>query len=226
VEKTPILVALDVDTAEDAVRIARELAPHVAGFTVGPGLLNGPGPGVVGAVGRLGPVLADAKLHDVPGRVETAARRLAEYGARWVSVHASGGSAMLEAAAAGVAAGARGEPADLLAVTVLTSLDASQTAAVFGRSPGELVARLARLAAEAGAHGVICAPKELGVVADVAPGLLRVSPGIRVDGSADDHTATPGEALRRGADLLVIGLPIIGVPDPVEAVQRIAACLG
>jgi len=228
VESAPILVALDVDTAEDAVRIARELAPHVAGFAVGPGLIHGPGPGVVGAVARLGPVFADAKLHDIPGRVEAAARRLAEYGARWVSVHASGGSAMLAAAGAGLEAGARGDSAGLLAVTVLTSLDASRTAAAFGRSPGELVARLARLAAEEGADGIVCAPKELGVVAEVAPGLLRVTPGIRVGGSGDEgpRTATPADALRRGADLLVIGAPIVAASDPAEAVAAIAAGLG
>ena len=114
---------------------------------------------------RIGPVFADAKLHDIPSQTERAARRLAEYGARWVSAHASGGRKMLEAVAAGLASGARGSPAGALAITVLTSLDPPETAAAFGRTPGELVSRLARMAAETGVEGVVCSPKELGVVA-------------------------------------------------------------
>lgn len=221
----PILAALDTTTAEEAVRLARLLADHVAGFKVGLGLLHGPGPAVVGAVARIAPVFADAKLHDIPSQTERAARRLAEYGARWVSAHASGGRAMLEAVAAGLEAGSRGGPAGVLAITVLTSLDAPQTAAAFGRTPGELVARLARLAAESGVEGVVCSPKELGVVAEVAGGLLRVTPGIRPGGDAGDdqrRVATPAEALARGADLLVIGRPITAAPDPVAAVRAIS----
>jgi orotidine-5'-phosphate decarboxylase len=91
VVKSPLLVALDVRSAEEAVRLARALAGKVAGFKVGLGLLHGPGPGLVGALARLGPVFADAKLHDIPSQVQAAARRLGEYGARWVTAHASGG---------------------------------------------------------------------------------------------------------------------------------------
>ncbi|MBP1632398.1 MAG: dihydroorotate oxidase catalytic subunit, partial [Acidobacteria bacterium] len=148
-----VIVALDLHTAEEAVRLARLLAEHVAGFKVGLGLLHGPGPGLVGALARIGPVLADAKLHDIPSQVERAARRLGEYGARWVTAHASGGVAMLRAAHEGLAAGAGGRDAGVLAVTVLTSIDAAEASALFGRSPGQLTARLARRAAEAGVEG-------------------------------------------------------------------------
>lgn len=219
-----IIVALDLRTAEEAVRLAEALAGHVAGFKVGLGLLHGPGPGLVGALSRLGPVLADAKLHDIPSQVETAARRLGEYGARWITAHAAGGIDMLRAAATGLAATAPHRPVGILAVTVLTSIDAATAAAIFGQSPGKVTARLAEQAAAAGVEGLVCSPKELKVVADVAPGLLKVTPGIRPDGSPPDdqrRTATPAEAIARGADLLVVGRPIIGAPDPVEAARRL-----
>jgi len=223
-----IIVALDLRTAEEAVRLARALADVVAGFKVGLGLLYGPGPGLVGALARIGPVLADAKLHDIPSQVQAAARRLGEYGARWVTAHASGGVDMLRAATDGLLAGAGGGQAGVLAVTVLTSIDASAASALFGRTPGQLTSGLAKKAAEAGVEGVVCSPKELGVVADVAPGLLRVTPGIRPEGSAADdqrRTATPAEARARGADLLVVGRPITAAPDPVAAAQRLHAAL-
>jgi orotidine-5'-phosphate decarboxylase len=223
-----IIVALDLRTAEEAVRLARALADYVAGFKVGLGLLHGPGPGLVGTLARLGPVLADAKLHDIPSQVRAAARRLGEYGARWVTAHASGGVEMLQAATEGLAAGAGGRESGVLAVTVLTSIDGPAASALFGRSPGDLTARLAKRAAEAAVEGVVCSPKELGVVAQVAPGLLRVTPGIRPVGSpAGDQrrTSTPAEARARGADFLVVGRPITADPDPVAAARRLHSAL-
>lgn len=217
-----VIVALDLRTAEEAVRLANALAEYVAGFKVGLGLLHGPGPGLVGTLARIGPVFADAKLHDIPSQVKMAARRLGEYGARWVTAHASGGVAMLEAAGEGLAAGSGGAESGILAVTVLTSIDAAEATALFGRSPGQLTSRLAKRAAAAGVEGVVCSPRELGVVAEVAPGLRRVTPGIRPEGSGPDdqrRTATPSEARERGADLLVVGRPITGAPDPVAAAR-------
>ena len=224
-----VIVALDLHTAEEAVRLARALADYVAGFKVGLGLLHGPGPGLVGTLARLGPVLADAKLHDIPSQVKAAAQRLGEYGARWVTAHAAGGVEMLQSAAAGLSAGAGEREAGILAVTVLTSLDAAGTTALFGRSPGELTSRLAKAAARAGVEGVVCSPKELGVVAGVAPGLRRVTPGIRPEGAASDdqrRTATAAEAVARGADLLVVGRPITNAPDPVAAARRLHEAVG
>jgi orotidine-5'-phosphate decarboxylase len=224
-----IIVALDLRMAEEAVRLARSLVDYVAGFKVGLGLLHGPGPGLVGTLARLGPVLADAKLHDIPSQVRAAAQRLGEYGARWVTAHASGGVEMLRAAADGFSAGAGSREAGVLAVTVLTSLDAAAATALFGRSPGELTSRLAKCAARAGVEGVVCSPKELGVVAEVAPSLRRVTPGIRPEGSAADdqrRTATPAEAVARGADLLVVGRPITAAVDPVAAARRLHEELG
>ena len=224
-----IIVALDLASAEEAVRLAGELADYVAGFKVGLGLLHGPGPGLVGTLARVGPVLADAKLHDIPSQVRSAARRLGEYGARWVTAHASGGVDMLRAAAEGLAAGSGGGEAGVLAVTVLTSIDGTAASGLFGKSPGELTARLARCAARAEVEGVVCSPKELGVVAEVAAGLRRVTPGIRPAGAAPDdqrRTATPAEAVARGADLLVVGRPITAAPRPVEAARRLHEEIG
>lgn len=223
-----ILVALDLPSAEEAVRMAEAVAPHVGGFKVGLGLLHGPGPGTVSALASLGkPVFADAKLHDIPTQVEAAASRLGSLGARWVTTHASGGGRMVEAAVAGLDRGSGGG-AGILAVTVLTSLDEADLAAIgFGGTPGKLVSRLTKLAQRSGAEGVVCSPAELGVVATVAPELLKVTPGIRPDGSdtaSDDQrrTASAGAAFAKGADWLVVGRPITRAVDPVAAAEEIA----
>ncbi len=221
----PVAVALDVPTGEEAVRLARAVAPHVAAFKIGLELLSGPGPVLVSALAELGkPVFCDAKLHDIPHTVTRAAANLGRAGARWITVHATGGRAMLEAAVEG-AAGA-GHGTGILAVTVLTSLSAGDLAAVgMGDSVGRQVSRLSKLAATAGAEGVVCAVRELGDVAQVAPELLTVVPGIRPKGAEVDdqaRVATPEEALERGAGLLVIGRPITAAADPVAAAEGIA----
>lgn len=220
-----ILVALDVPTAEDAVRLARLVAPYVGGFKVGLGLLFGPGPATVAALVDVGrPVFADAKLHDIPSQVERAARRLAALGARWITAHVSGGATMVEAAVSGAAAASTGSA--ILGVTVLTSLeDADIERFAPGTSAGKLTSRLARLADSGGCEGVICSPHELGVVAQVAPRLTRVTPGIRpVDDDLGDQkrTMTPTEAVERGADYLVIGRSITRADDPVAAAAAIS----
>lgn len=234
-DHNPILVALDVPTAERAVRLAEGLSPHVGGFKVGLELLTGPGPRVVGVLARLGkPVFADAKLHDIPNTVRAAARHLGAAGARWITAHAAGGKAMLAAAVEGLAEGAGARQAGVLAITVLTSLDQeSLTATGVSASPGRLTARRARLAAEVGCEGVVTSVKELAVISDVAPGLARVVPGIRPRGvSADDQmrTATPADALSRGADYLVIGRAITKALDPASAAADILStmngCIG
>jgi orotidine-5'-phosphate decarboxylase len=222
----PILVALDVNTAEEAVRLAKALSPEVGGFKVGLELLMGPGPGVVASLAALGrPVFADAKLHDIPTTVGRAARQLGRLGARWVTAHAAGGTRMLRSAVEGLAEGAGGRPAGILAVTVLTSMTAEDLAeAGVSGTPGRQTARLARLATSAGCEGVVCSPEELGVIAQVAPALLKVTPGIRPPGTEthdQSRTASPAEAIRRGADYLVIGRPIVRASDPGAAARTI-----
>ncbi len=223
---TGVIVALDLPSAEDAVAMAEDVADHVVGFKIGLGLLHGPGPLLISALVALGkPVFADAKLHDIPSQVEAAARRLGEHGARWVTAHVGGGQDMLEAAVRGLQAGAGAAPSGILGVTVLTSLDEASLARVgINRTPGKLVSRMARVADAAGCEGVVSSPKELTIVADVAPSLLRVTPGIRPVDRADDQarTMTPAEAVERGADLLVVGRPITAAADPREAAATIA----
>lgn len=132
---------------------------------------------------------------------------------------------MVRAAVEGLRAGAGGRPAGILGVTVLTSLAADDLAETGVTStPGKHTARLARLAEAAGCEGVICSPAELGVIAQVAPPLVKVTPGIRLSGMTGDdqrRTASPAEALRRGADLLVIGRPITKAPNALEAAAAI-----
>jgi orotidine-5'-phosphate decarboxylase len=207
--------------------LARDVQEHVAGFKIGLGLLHGPGPGTVTALAELGlPVFADAKLHDIPSQVERAARALGSVGARWVTAHAGGGRDMLEAAVNGLNEGSDGV-GGILGVTVLTSLDEARLAAIgIPRTPGRLVSKMARVVAAAGCEGVVCSPLELGVIAEVAPELLKVTPGIRPGGSpAGDQAriATPADALSRGAGYLVIGRPITAAPDPAAAAAAIAA---
>ena len=224
----PLLVALDVSSAEAAVRAASDLIEVVGGFKLGMELLTGPGPGVVALVGDLGsPVFVDVKLHDIPTTVRRAARNLGAMGARWVSVHASGGEAILSAAVAGLAEGAAGRPAGVLAVTVLTSLDDRALAEVgVHASTAAQTVRLARLAEAAGCEGMVVSPRELVVASDAAPSLLRVTPGIRPAGAATDDQrrfTSPTDAIRHGADLLVVGRPVTRASDPRAAAAAIVA---
>ena len=221
----PVAVALDVSSGEQAIRLARSVAPHVGAFKIGLELLSGPGPVLVSALAELGkPVFCDAKLHDIPNTVERAAANLARAGARWITVHAAGGPTMIARAVEGARTGS--PLAGILCITVLTSLTSADLAAVgHGESVGRQVARMARLAESGGAEGVVCSVKELGDVAQVAADLLRVTPGIRPEGSTNDdqaRVATPQQALERGADLLVIGRPITAAPDPAAAAEQIA----
>ena len=216
-----IIVALDLSSAEEALRLAKKVEPHVGAFKVGLGLLHGAGPGVISALVDLGkPVFADAKLHDIPSQVEAAARRLGRLGARWVTAHASGGQAMLSAAVEGLAETSGGY-GGILGVTVLTSLDEDDLATLgIGSTPGKLVSKMSRVAESAGCEGVVCSPQELTVVKSVAPELIRVTPGVRpADSEKGDQrrVMTPREAVERGADWLVVGRPITAAIDPVAA---------
>lgn len=227
VKENRIIVALDVPSAEGAVRMAKQLAPHVGAFKVGLGLLYGAGPGVATALVDLGkPVFADAKLHDIPSQVGAAARRLGRLGVRWVTAHVSGGEAMLSEAVAGLDESSGGY-AGILGVTVLTSLGQDDLAAIgLATTPGKMVSKMSRVAVAAGCEGIICSPQELAVVASVAPDLVKVTPGVRPPGSdiSDQRRVmTPAEAIERGADWLVVGRPITTAADPVAAAIEIAA---
>ena len=223
----PIIVALDLPTAEAAVRMAQRVAPHVGAFKVGLGLLHGPGPGTIDALVRLGrPVFVDAKLHDIPSQVEAAADKLGRHGARWVTAHVSGGAAMLEAACAGLNRGSGGAQAGILGVSVLTSLAEADLHRIgIQRTPGQLVGKMAKVAETAGCEGLVCSPLEINVVRQAAPSLARVTPGIRNEASGDDQArvATASDAMDRGATYLVVGRPITRAPSPETAAEKILA---
>jgi len=219
-----ICAALDFPSLAEAERFARRVAPHVGMLKVGLELFAAEGPAAVRAVAALGrPVFLDLKLHDIPNTVEGAARSAAASGARLLTVHAAGGTAMVRAAVRGAGPGVR-----VLAVTVLTSLDAAALGEVgLPGPPGEAVLRLARLAVAAGAGGLVCSPQEVRAVrAAVGPGPLLVVPGVRPVGSAagdQARVATPAAAVADGADVIVVGRPLREGDDPAAAARRIAA---
>lgn len=220
-----VLVALDVPTGDEALSIANRLRPHVLGFKVGLELLMAEGPPIVSRVVELGaPVFVDAKLHDIPNTVAGAALELGALGARWVTVHASGGEEMMRVAADALGEGSGGG-AGVLAVTVLTSLGETDLRQMgVNRTVGEQVSSLSRLASGAGAEGVVCAVPECALVKSLGLGLSLVTPGIRPassDPGDQKRVATPTAAVEAGADLLVIGRPITAAEDMVSAAVAI-----
>jgi orotidine-5'-phosphate decarboxylase len=223
----PVFVALDTVSVHDALALTRAVKPFVGGVKVGLEFFSANGPEGVRAVIATGvPVFLDLKLHDIPNTVVGALKALAPLSPAIINVHASGGAAMMKAAAAALGAG----PArpKLIAVTVLTSLEAADLAAMgISGSPIDQVTRLARLVKESGLDGVVCSPQEVQAVrAACGPGFLIVTPGVRPAGSAlgdQRRVMTPAEALDAGADLLVIGRPITAARDPAAAARGIAA---
>jgi orotidine-5'-phosphate decarboxylase len=221
-----LLVALDVDSADRALALADALHGHVGGFKVGSQLYTAAGPDVVRSLASRGErVFLDLKFHDIPNTVAGAVRSAAEVGVWMLTVHASGGEAMLRAARqAGGEQGPR-----IVAVTVLTSLDDASLAGLGVTRPlADHVVALADTARRAGIDGVVASPREIEPIrAACGPDFTIVTPGIRAAAAAgaDDQarTATAASAIARGATYLVVGRPIIGAPDPVDAAQQLAA---
>ena len=228
-----ILVALDVDSRDKALALADTLRGTVAGYKIGKQLFTAEGPDVVRALTARGDrVFLDLKFHDIPNTVAGAVRSAMLTGAWMVNVHASGGSAMMRAAAQAAhdTAAKTGAPRPLvIGVTVLTSMDEAALAEVgTTRRVMEQVVHLARLAQAAGLDGVVASPKEIAAIrAACGPDFHIVTPGIRPAGQAgtDDQarTLTPAEAVAAGATYLVIGRPITAAGDPRAAAEAIAA---
>ena len=214
-----VIVALDGIDRARALELAAELSAVVWGFKVND-LLVQYGVSILGDLKKFGAVFADAKLHDIPNTVSNSVARLAGAGADLITIHGSGGAKMIEAACK------TRDQAKILAVTILTSIDDPTARSVYGVGPRDGVARLAGIAAGAGADGVVCSPEELGLFeAKELNGLIRVTPGIRPAdyGKSDDQsrTMTPQAAIAAGASLLVIGRPITGENDPRRAAEAI-----
>lgn len=222
--KGRLIFALDYPTLAEAEAGADRVRDWVGTVKVGLELFARAGPEAVRRVGGLGlDVFLDLKLHDIPVTVERAVARAGELGARLLTVHASGGAAMLERA---VRQAEDGGPA-IVAVTVLTSLDAGDLAALgVASTPAEQARRLARLAWSAGVRHFVCSPAEAASLrALLGPEARLITPGVRPSGTAAEdqkRIATPGRAIAAGADLLVVGRPIRDAPDPAAAARGIA----
>lgn len=231
---TKIIVALDFPDAASALALAVRLDPALARLKVGKELFTVAGPELVRAlVGRGFEVFLDLKFHDIPNTVAAACRAAAGLGVWMLNVHASGGRRMMEAARGALAdlpprerPGDKPHPPLLIAVTVLTSMNAEDLAEVgVPAPPVDQVLRLARLTHACKLDGVVCSAQEAALLrADLGDGFRLVTPGIRpagVDAGDQRRVMTPAEALRAGASDLVIGRPITAAPDPLAALQRI-----
>jgi orotidine-5'-phosphate decarboxylase len=230
--RSSLIVALDFDSLSSAVKFASKIADLVGMFKIGMQLFTAAGPAAVKEVSALGPgVFLDLKFHDIPNTVAGAILSGAAIsGVQLMNVHALGGTAMLEAAVQSVnAVSAMGEDRPrLLAVTILTSMDHKSMREVgIGGVPKARVLKLAQLAKAAGVDGVVASVQEAKAIRKACgPGFLIVTPGVRPsrdEGKKDDQhrTATPTEAIRAGADFLVVGRPILTAPDPRAAAQEI-----
>jgi len=227
-----LLVALDVDTPERALTIADQVRGIAGGLKIGSRLFTAAGPDLVRRLVDSGfRVFLDLKFHDIPNTVAQAVDAAVRTGAWMINVHASGGSAMMQAAAraAADAAAASGRPAPLvIAVTVLTSMD-EQTLQQTGvaRPLMDHVLALARMAQSAGMDGVVASPQETAVIREsCGADFAIVTPGIRGASAGQEkndqsRTMGPAEAVRAGATYIVVGRPIIAAPDPKAAAQAI-----
>jgi orotidine-5'-phosphate decarboxylase len=221
--RSRLALALDVDDMVAASRLARDLQPWFGTMKVGMELFSAAGPDAIATLSALGvDVFYDGKLHDIPNTVRRTSRVLGALGARYVTLHTSGGVAMLRAGVEGLREGAAGaglpEPT-ALAVTVLTSdPDWSE----------HLVRQRVVAGLEAGCGGFVCSVLDLPILRELAPAATIVTPGIRPEGAASHdqaRTGTPRAALEAGADMLVVGRAITQTDDPIQATRDLVAPL-
>jgi orotidine-5'-phosphate decarboxylase len=220
-----LCIALDFHERGEILSAAERFGPRVGWLKVGLEAFVSEGPSLVAEVSRHGKVFLDLKLHDIPHTVARAVAAAARTGASMINVHASGGRKMLTAAREALGNGQR--PL-LVAVTLLTSIDASALADLpMSGHPEGIVRRLSVLAGECGLDGVVCSPLELPAVRSVShPSFVTVVPGIRPEGApAQDQKrlSTAGEAIAAGADILVVGRPVTAAPDPENALDALLA---
>ncbi len=220
-----LILALDIGTADEAAKIVNLLQGRVGAFKVGLQLFTANGPSVVRIIReKNAKVFLDLKFHDIPNTVAGAVREAGRLGASMVTVHAAGGAKMLKAAVEA----ARETRLAVLAVTVLTSLDEADLheTGVSGRVVDQVL-RLAALAQAAGCHGVVASAQEAREVRrELGTGFWIVTPGVRSEGSKKDdqeRVVTPAEAIRTGADFVVVGRPVTQAKDPAAAARSIVA---
>ncbi|MGB7925994.1 MAG: orotidine-5'-phosphate decarboxylase [Pyrinomonadaceae bacterium] len=228
-----LIVALDVETAGEAREIFKALKDVAGMFKIGSQLFTSAGPGIVREiVAAGGRIFLDLKFHDIPNTVVAAGVEAARLGVSIFNVHALGGVEMMRRTVEAVAETAEregNERPSVIAVTVLTSADAATLAEVgIERGTEEQASSLARLAAQCGMDGVVASPHEVALIRDAvrSHGFLIVTPGVRPSGSAPDdqkRIMSPAQAVRAGADYLVVGRPVIKAPDPARAARQIIA---
>ena len=232
--RNPIIAALDVPSAEQALKLAKEIAPVVGAFKIGSELFTSAGPDIVRRIRDTGAaVFLDLKFHDIPNTVAKAVASATRFDVQMLTIHTSGGLEMMRAAEASAqqAAKAAGRAAPLvLGVTVLTSSNGSMLAEI-GCEPNVVaqVERLARLAVKAGLRGLVCSPLEIVALRKILSAHVQlVTPGIRTGAEkADDQkrTLSPREAIQAGASWLVVGRPIYAAENPRQAAEKILASL-
>lgn len=219
--RNKLALALDVDDLVVGVRVARELQPYFGVIKIGLELYSAAGPEILGTLQQLGyKIFLDLKLHDIPNTVNSAAKVLGSLGVDYLTLHTAGGAEMATAGVEGLLEGARNAGlADPIAlgVTILTSdQDSSDT----------LMKERLKVAVDSGCRGLVCSARDLPYARNHAPALLRVVPGIRplgVEAHDQKKIATPLEAIKSGADLLVIGRAVTQADDPVMASREIHA---
>lgn len=232
--QNPIIVAIDLPHPKLALDLVRRLAPVVGAFKVGSELFTSAGPDIIRSIREAGSsVFLDLKFHDIPNTVSKAVSVAVQLDVQMLTIHTSGGRAMIEAAenAAQQTARKLGRSAPLvLGVTVLTSLDNSELSLIgYGANVGQQAERLATLAVTAGLRGLVCSPLELVALRRILPESVQlVTPGIRAEGDPlndQKRTLSPREAMAAGANWLVIGRPICAAEDPKAAAEKILASL-
>jgi len=233
--KNPIIAALDVPSAEQALKLAEQIAPAVGAFKIGFELFVAGGPDIVKRVRATGAsVFLDLKFNDIPNTVAQAVAAAVRLDVQMLTIHTSGGGAMMRAAekSAQDTAAALGRPAPLvLGVTVLTSFNqATLTEIGIAADPEQQVSRLAQLAVKSGLRGLVCSPLEIVALRKILPvNVQLVTPGIRTGAEkADDQkrTLTPRAAIQAGASWMVIGRPIYQAENPRAAAEQILESLG
>jgi orotidine-5'-phosphate decarboxylase len=227
--KEKIAIALDVSSREDALRLVKELHDLAGIFKIGSQLFMAAGPAIVREIIEAGGrVFLDLKFHDIPNTVTQAAIEAAQLGASMMTIHASGGRAMMETTATALREKFGDQKPILVGVTVLTSLDKPGLLEIgITDAMEDQVVRLALLADDCGIDGVVCSPHEIRLVRSIVSRNFKiVVPGIRLPNQTlndQQRAATPHDAISAGADYIVVGRAITGEPDPRAALERIAA---
>ena len=222
----PIVVALDYQSADQALLMARQLDPKRCRLKVGKELFTSAGPQIVDQLQHFGfEIFLDLKFHDIPNTVAKAVLAAARMGVWMVNVHASGGAQMMQTTRSALAAKGGHQPL-LIAVTVLTSMDAEGLKATgIDQSPAERVLSLAHLSQDSGFDGVVCSAQEASLLkSQLGPEFKLITPGIRPSFATvgdQKRITTPAQAMAAGSDFLVIGRPITGADDPMQALALI-----